>query len=91
MPLTFAVKPGRWDSFQKVVGFAAADGEVAVACAVSQEELEDLAHKVDMAPDDCVATFERHRPALERKAAALYESGRVRAGETVIIRASRIP
>jgi hypothetical protein len=91
MPLTFAGQPGRWDSFQKFVGFGAADGDTPVQCAVSQEALEDLAHKVDMNPDDCVATFERHRPAIERKAAALYASGRVRAGEVVLIKASRIP
>jgi Protein of unknown function (DUF1488) len=91
MPLTFTEQPGNWDGFQKSVGFGAADGDTAVRCAVSQEALEDLAHKVDMNPDDCVATFERHRPAIERKAVALYESGRVRAGEVVLIKASRIP
>jgi hypothetical protein len=90
MPLTFAAKP-EWDSFQKIVCFAAADGDTAIPCAVSQEALEDLAHKVDMNPTECIATFERHRPAIERKAAALYESGRVRAGDLVLIKASRIP
>jgi hypothetical protein len=91
MPLTFVARPGEWDRFRKAVGFAAADGERSVACAVSQEALEDLAHKVDMNPDDCVATFEQHRAAIERKAATLYDSGRVRAGEVVLIKASRIP
>ena len=91
MPLTFAATPGAWDSFQKIVCFAAADGETSVRCAVSQEALEDLAHMVDMRPADCVATFERHRPAIERKAQALYESGRVRDGALVLIKASRIP
>ncbi|HEX2116209.1 MAG TPA: DUF1488 domain-containing protein [Alphaproteobacteria bacterium] len=91
MPLTFLARPGKWDRFQKAVGFAAADGEKSVTCAVSQEALEDLAHKVDMNPADCVATFEQHRAAIEQKAAALYASGRVRAGETVLIKASRIP
>jgi hypothetical protein len=91
MPLTFAAQPGRWDGFQKVVGFAAADGETLVLCAVSQEALEDLAHKVDLKPGDCVDTFEKYRPAIERKAAALYDSGRVRAGAVVLVKASRIP
>jgi hypothetical protein len=91
MPLTFASGPGRWDGFQNAVDFAAADGETAVTCAVSQEALEDLAHKVDMNPADCLATFELHRAALERKATVLYESGRVRAGAVVLIKASRIP
>jgi Protein of unknown function (DUF1488) len=91
MPLTFAAQPGTWDGFQKVVGFAASDGEREVLCAVSQEALEDLAHKVDMKSDDCVGTFERHRAAIERKAEALYDSGRVRDGEVVLIKASRIP
>jgi hypothetical protein len=91
MPLTFAALPGSWDGFLKAVDFAAADGATPVLCAVSQEALEDLAHKVDMNPEDCVATFERHRAAIERKAAALYESGRVRAGAVVVVRASRIP
>jgi hypothetical protein len=91
MPLTFPARPGTWDRFQKVVGFAAADGERSVSCIVSQEALEDLAHKVDMNPEDCVATFELHRAAIERKASALYDSGRVRAGEVVHIKASRIP
>lgn len=91
MPLTFATQPGKWDGFQKVVGFAAADGETLVMCAVSQEALEDLAHKVDMKPGDCVDTFEKHRPAIERKATMLYDSGRVRGGEVVLIKATRIP
>jgi Protein of unknown function (DUF1488) len=91
MPLTFAGLPGKWDSFQKVVGFAAADGGTTVMCAVSQEALEDLAHKVDLNPGACVETFEHHRPAIERKAEALYDSGRVRAGEVVLVKASRIP
>lgn len=91
MPLTFAAKPGEWDSFQKIVCFAAADGETAIRCAVSQEALEDLAHKVDLEPAACVAAFQQHRPAIERKAEALYDSGRVRAGALVLIKASRIP
>jgi hypothetical protein len=91
MPLTFPDRPGKWDKFQKAVGFAAADGERSVACIVSQEALEDLAHKVDLNPADCVATFEQHRAAIERKASALYDAGRVRPGEPVHIRASRIP
>lgn len=91
MPLIFATQPGRWDGFHKAVGFAAADGDTPVMCAVSQEALEDLAHKVDMNPDDCIATFQRYRSAIERKALALYDSGRVRAGEVVRIKASRIP
>jgi hypothetical protein len=91
MPLTFETTPGAWDGFQKVVCFAAADGETSIPCAVSQEALEDLAHKVDMGPAACVAAFERHRPAIERKAEALYDSGRVRAGALVLVKASRIP
>jgi hypothetical protein len=91
MPLTFAARPGKWDSFQKIVGFAAQDGERSVICAVSQEALEDLAHKVDMNPADCLATFEQHRRAIERKATVLYDSDRMRAGEVVLIKASRIP
>jgi hypothetical protein len=91
MPLTFPARPGKWDRFQKAVGFAAADGERSVTCVVSQEALEDLARKVDMNPDDCVATFEVHRAAIERKASALYDAGRVHAGGVVHIRASRTP
>jgi hypothetical protein len=91
MPLIFAAKPGAWDNFQKIVSFAAADGETSIQCAVSQEALEDLAQKVDLEPAACVATFERHRPAIERKAESLYDSGRVRAGQLVLIKASRIP
>jgi hypothetical protein len=91
MPLKFASTPGAWDNFHKTVCFAAADGDTAIPCAVSQEALEDLAHKVDMNPVVCVAVFEQHRAAIERKAEALYNSGRVRAGEVVLIKASRIP
>ncbi len=91
MPLTFAAGPGKWDGFQKVVGFAAQDGETAVMCAISQEALEDLAQQVDMHPGGCVAAFERHRPAIERKASMLYDAGRFRAGEVVLVKASRIP
>jgi hypothetical protein len=58
---------------------------------VSQEALEDLARKVDMPPAECVAAFEQHRPAIERKAEALYDSGRVRAGDIVLVKATRIP
>jgi len=91
MPLTFAAAPGKWDSFQRVVGFAAQDGESLVMCAVSQEALEDLARKVDMHPGACLDAFEQHRAVIERKASDLYDSGRFRTGEVVMIRASRIP
>ena len=91
MPLTFAAEPGKWDGFQKAVGFAAQDGDTSVMCAISQEALEDLAQRVDMHPAACVAVFEQHRDAIERKASMLYASGRVRAGEVVMIKASRIP
>lgn len=91
MPLTFLEQPGTWDGFQKAVGFAAIDGDTPVTCAVSREALEDLARKVDLSPGACVATFERHRAAIERKAVALYDSGRVRVGAIVLIKASRIP
>lgn len=91
MPLTFSAQPATWDGFQKAVGFAATDGDMPLKCAVSQEALEDLAHKVDMNPEDCIATFERHRAAIEHKAVTLYDSGRVRVGAVVVIRATRIP
>lgn len=90
MPLTFTAQPAVWDRFQKAVSFSGTDGNMPVKCAVSQEALEDLAHKVDMSPEDCVATFERHRAVLERKAVGLYHSGHVRAGAVVVIRATRI-
>jgi hypothetical protein len=90
MPLKFVMQPGRWDEHQEMIRFPAFDGEKPVMCAVSLEALEDLAEKINLKPDHCVATFEKHREAIEQKAAALYDSGRVRADGVVLVKASRI-
>jgi hypothetical protein len=90
MPLKFVTQPGTWDDQQQTVRFPAFDGEKPVMCAVSLEALEDLAEKINLKPSDCVAAFEKHRKAIERKAAVLYDSGRVRADGVVLVKASRI-
>jgi hypothetical protein len=90
MSLTFVEHCGEWDRFQEMVCFPARDGEKPVTCAVSLEALEDLAEKINLKPDECVAAFERHRRVIEQKAAALYDSGRVRADGVVLVKASRI-
>lgn len=90
MPLKFVTQPGRWDDHQQMIRFPASDGEKPVMCAVSLEALEDLAEKINLKPSDCVATFEKHRQAIEQKAAALYDSGRVRKDGVVLVKASRI-
>jgi hypothetical protein len=78
------------DEHQETVRFPALDGEKPLMCAVSLEALEDLAEKINLKPDHYVATLEKHREAIEQKAAALYDSGRVRAGGVVFVKASRI-
>jgi hypothetical protein len=90
MPLKFVAQPGTWDERQETIRFPAFDGEKPVMCAVSLEALEDLAEKINLKPDYCVAIFEKHRKAIEQKAAALYDSGRVRADGVVLVKASRI-
>jgi hypothetical protein len=90
MPLKFVAQPGTWDEHQETVHFLAFDGEKPVMCAVSLEALEDLAEKINLKPDQCVTTFQKHRKAIEQKAAALYDSGRVRADGVVLVKASRI-
>lgn len=90
MPLKFATQPCTWDEHQETIRFSAFDGEKPVMCAVSLEALEDLAEKINLKPDHCIATFEKHREAIEQKAAALYDSERVRADSVVLVKASRI-
>lgn len=90
MSLRFVAQRGEWNKELETVRFPAFDGEKPVMCAVSLEALEDLAEKINLTPDQCVAAFEKHRRVIEQKASALYDSGRVRADGVVLVKASRI-